>query len=170
MRGEATRLSIAVRWTTAIPWLRRDVGSTWDFDVTTMGMSMSMIWMLYAFFGPSTLMRVLSQSSPLDNQGLTYWSAWAHLDWKLKSSVDGIRGSKPEGREPCLHKLICSTYFIKINTKLYIHISRTTEVEKKVNLSELRKDHLVCITHICHGRHGRRPCKFFLAGVIFFQM
>ena len=21
------------------------------------------------------------------------------------------------------------------------------------------------IPHICHGRHGRRPCKFFLAGV-----
>ena len=50
MRGEATRLSIAVRWTTAIPWLRRAVGSTWDFDVTTMGMSMSMIWMLSAFW------------------------------------------------------------------------------------------------------------------------
>ena len=25
------------------------------------------------------------------------------------------------------------------------------------------------IPHICHGRHGRRPCKFFLAGVNFFR-
>ena len=24
------------------------------------------------------------------------------------------------------------------------------------------------IPHICHGRHGRRPCKFFLAGINFF--
>ena len=41
MRGEATRLSIAVRWTTAIPWLRRAVGSTWDFEVTTKVMHIS---------------------------------------------------------------------------------------------------------------------------------
>jgi len=25
------------------------------------------------------------------------------------------------------------------------------------------------IPHICHGRHGRRPCNFFLAGVNFYQ-
>ena len=25
------------------------------------------------------------------------------------------------------------------------------------------------IPHICHGRHGRRPCKFFLAGVNFYR-
>ena len=25
------------------------------------------------------------------------------------------------------------------------------------------------IPHICHRRHGRRPCKFFLAGVNFFR-
>ena len=28
---------------------------------------------------------------------------------------------------------------------------------------------LECIPHICHGRHGRRPCKFCLAGVNFFR-
>ena len=30
---------------------------------------------------------------------------------------------------------------------------------------------LVCISipHICHGRHGRRPCKFFLPGVNFYR-
>ena len=27
----------------------------------------------------------------------------------------------------------------------------------------------VFIPHICHGRHGRRPCKFFLAGVNFYR-
>ena len=27
----------------------------------------------------------------------------------------------------------------------------------------------VDIPHICHGRHGRRPCKFFLAGVNFYR-
>ena len=26
------------------------------------------------------------------------------------------------------------------------------------------------IPDICHGRHGRRPCKFFLAGVKFLQI
>ena len=26
------------------------------------------------------------------------------------------------------------------------------------------------IPHICHGRHGRRPCKFFLAGVNFYRL
>ena len=25
------------------------------------------------------------------------------------------------------------------------------------------------IPHICHGRLGRRPCKFFLAGVNFYR-
>ena len=25
------------------------------------------------------------------------------------------------------------------------------------------------IPDICHGRHGRRPCKFFLAGVNFYR-
>jgi len=25
------------------------------------------------------------------------------------------------------------------------------------------------IPHICHGRHGRHPCKFFLAGVNFYR-
>ena len=25
------------------------------------------------------------------------------------------------------------------------------------------------IPHICHGRHGRRPCNFFLAGVNFYR-
>ena len=25
------------------------------------------------------------------------------------------------------------------------------------------------IPHICHGRHGRQPCKFFLAGVNFYR-
>ena len=25
------------------------------------------------------------------------------------------------------------------------------------------------IPHICHRRHGRRPCKFFLAGVNFYR-
>ena len=25
------------------------------------------------------------------------------------------------------------------------------------------------IPHICHGRHRRRPCKFFLAGVNFYR-
>ena len=25
------------------------------------------------------------------------------------------------------------------------------------------------IPHICHGRHGRRPCKFFLPGVNFYR-
>ena len=28
---------------------------------------------------------------------------------------------------------------------------------------------IIVIPHICHGRHRRRPCKFFLAGVIFFR-
>ena len=28
---------------------------------------------------------------------------------------------------------------------------------------------MLCIPHICHGRHGRRPCKFFLAGVNFYR-
>ena len=27
-----------------------------------------------------------------------------------------------------------------------------------------------CIPHICHRRHRRRLCKFFLSGVIFFQI
>ena len=25
------------------------------------------------------------------------------------------------------------------------------------------------IPHICHGRHGRRPCKFFLTGINFYR-
>ena len=25
------------------------------------------------------------------------------------------------------------------------------------------------IPHICHGRHGQHPCKFFLAGVNFYR-
>ena len=29
---------------------------------------------------------------------------------------------------------------------------------------------VVAIPHICHGRHGRRPCKFFLAGVNFYRL
>ena len=28
---------------------------------------------------------------------------------------------------------------------------------------------LRCIPHICHGRHGQRPCKFFFAGVNFYR-
>ena len=33
----------------------------------------------------------------------------------------------------------------------------------------LTSGQLVVIPHICHGRHGRRPCKFFLAGVNFYR-
>ena len=29
--------------------------------------------------------------------------------------------------------------------------------------------HRKSIPHICHGRHGLRPCKFFLAGVNFYR-
>ena len=29
--------------------------------------------------------------------------------------------------------------------------------------------YLDIIPHICHGRHGRRPCNFFLAGVNFYR-
>ena len=28
---------------------------------------------------------------------------------------------------------------------------------------------ILVIPHICHGRHGRRPCKFFLAGINFYR-
>ena len=33
------------------------------------------------------------------------------------------------------------------------------------------RDHLLHLhkPHICHGRHARRPCKFFLAGVNFYR-
>ena len=47
--------------------------------------------------------------------------------------------------------------------------------EIKCNLFESFKGNLFLdfvtggIPHICHGRHGRRPCKFFLAGVNFYR-
>ena len=33
----------------------------------------------------------------------------------------------------------------------------------------LKFDFDITIPDICHGRHGRRPCNFFLAGVIFYR-
>ena len=39
-------------------------------------------------------------------------------------------------------------------------------------VSDVTENHMQfarIIPHICHGRHGRRPCKFFLAGVNFYK-
>ena len=49
-----------------------------------------------------------------------------------------------------------------------VYFANYTELNLQIcNYAQKRR--ICCIPHICHGRHGRRPCKFFLASVIFFR-
>ena len=53
------------------------------------------------------------------------------------------------------------------------NVLNTKNLVQNVTLEELtlyNTDIMVMsIPDICHGRHGRRPCKFFLAGVNFYR-
>ena len=44
---------------------------------------------------------------------------------------------------------------------------RRRESEEIFKRSPEGEDHISSIPDICHGRHGRCPCKLFLAGVKF---
>ena len=60
------------------------------------------------------------------------------------------------------HKTKIAFTFLKHKGHCYLGISTVVTWV----LDELERN----IRHICHGRHGRRPCKFFLAGVNFFRL
>ena len=63
----------------------------------------------------------------------------------------------------------------KIGNHLHFHCAKkeTLNCEMKARLlddhGKLALTELGCIPHICHGRHGRRPCKFFWASVNFYR-
>ena len=100
--------------------------------------------------------RLIADPSSVDKErhgAPQYWESHnvALVCWKKKPKTQKI-----------LRKSKCCTSLLEKETKGLKNIAKVTTLHCFAGK-------ILGIPDICHGRHGRRPCKFFLAGVNFYR-